>query len=40
MGNGTGVSYVYMDHVVYYVDGRVEYPECTDDGDYCADSTW
>ena len=38
MGNGEGRSYLYLDHVVYYTDGTVEFPECTDDGDYCADS--
>lgn len=38
MGNGEGRSYLYLDHIVYYTDGTTEYPECTDDGDYCADS--
>lgn len=38
MGNGEGRSYLYVDHVVYYTDGSVEYPECTDDGEWCVDA--
>lgn len=38
MGNHMGRSYVYTGHRVYYTDGTVEFPECTDDGDWCADT--